>query len=126
MDITLIINDRDFSSRVSTYQVEQEITYTNIITTLDGTEHFGAPQRRDIITFSLIPYDEDTAQADYEALAATEVIVSYTNPRYNGTVVKNVKVRLDCNIAAIYGLKSVNGKHYYKGGEIVLRRVGVD
>ena len=126
MDVTLEINGRDFSSRLSTYRVEQEITYPDIMTTMDGTEHYGKPYRRDVIYLSLIPFDDDTANQDYLVLADTSLTVNYTNPQAKDSEKLYKPMKLYSNLSAVFGLRSVNGKRYYKGGEIALRSTLVE
>ena len=121
MDVTLEINGRDFSSRLSTYRVEQEITYPDMITTMDGTEHYGKPYRRDVIYFSLFPFDDDTANHDYMVLVDTSLTVNYTNPQATDSEKLYKPMKLSSNLSSVFGLRSVNGKRYYKGGEIALR-----
>lgn len=126
MDVTLEINGRDFSSRLSTYRVEQEITYPDMITTMDGTEHYGKPYRRDVIYFSLLPFDDDTANQDYAVLANYGLSVNYTNPQEDGAEKLYREMKLYSNLSSAFGLRSVNGKRYYKGGEIVLRSIKIE
>lgn len=121
MDVTLEINGRDFSSRLSTYRVEQEVTYPDMLTTIDGTEHYGKPYRRDLIYFSLFPFDDDTANQDYAVLADSILSVNYTNPQAENAEKMDKDMKLYSNLSSAFGLRSVNGKRYYKGGEIVLR-----
>jgi hypothetical protein len=121
MDVTLKINGRDFSSRLSTYRVEQEITYPDMLTTMDGTEHYGKPYRRDVIYFSLFPFDDDTANQDYVVLVDTSLTVNYTNPQATDSEKLYKPMKLFSNLSSAFGLRSVNGKRYYKGGEIALR-----
>ena len=126
MDVTLEINGRDFSSRLSTYRVEQEITYPDMMTTMDGTEHYGKPYRRDVIYFSLFPFDDDTANHDYMVLVDTSLTVNYTNPQAKDSEKLYKPMKLYSNLSAVFGLRSVNGKRYYKGGEIALRSTLVE
>ena len=126
MDVTLEINGRDFSSRLSTYRVEQEVIYPDMIATIDGTEHYGKPQRRDIIYFSLLPFDDDTANSDYSILSASNLYVNYTNPQESNTEKFNREMKIFSNLSAAFGLRSVNGKRYYKGGEISLRSIKIE
>lgn len=126
MDVTLEINGRDFSSRLSTYRVEQEVTYPDMLTTMDGTEHYGKPYKRDVIYFSLFPFDDDTANKDYLALVDTSLTVNYTNPQATDSEKLYKPMKLFSNLSAVFGLRSVNGKRYYKGGEIVLRSTLVE
>lgn len=123
MDVTLEINGRVFSNRLSTYDVEQELSYSNEVTTIDGTEHFDNAKYRDIISFSLFPYDDETATKDFEALRKQPLSVVYTFPAENCD--KTAKMRLSSNLNSSFGLKSVNGLRYYKGNEIVLRAISV-
>ena len=126
MDVTLEINGRDFSSRLSTYRVEQEVTYPDILTTMDGTEHYGKPYRRDFIYFSLFPFDDDTANHDYMVLADTSLTVNYTNPQATDSEKLYKPMKLYSNLSSVFGLRSVNGKRYYKGGEIALRATMIE
>lgn len=126
MDVTLEINGRDFSSRLSTYRVEQEVTYPDMLTTMDGTEHYGKPYRRDVIYFSLFPFDDDTANHDYMVLVDTSLTVNYTNPQAKDSEKLYKPMKLYSNLSAVFGLRSVNGNRYYKGGEIALRSTLVE
>lgn len=126
MDVTLTINGRDFSSRLTQYIVEQEITYPDMVTTIDGTEHYGKPHKRDIINFRLLIFDDNQAQEDYDILTASTLLVTYTNPqvRNQQKVERNMKVT--SNLSAAFGIRSWNGLRYYTGGEIILRSVKVE
>ena len=126
MDVTLKINGRDFSTRLSTYRVEQEVTYPDMLTTMDGTEHYGKPYRRDIIYFSLFPFDDDTANQDSSVLSDSSLSVNYTNPQSDDAEKLYKDMKLYSNLSAVFGLHSVNGKRYYKGGEIALRATMVE
>lgn len=126
MDVTLKINGRDFSTRLSTYRVEQEVTYPDMLTTMDGTEHYGKPYRRDIIYFSLFPFDDDTANQDYAVLSDSSLSVNYTNPQADNAEKLYKEMKLYSSLSAVFGLRSVNGKRYYKGGEISLRATMVE
>ena len=120
MDVTLEINGRDF------YRVEQEITYPDMITTMDGTEHYGKPHKRDVIYFSLFPFDDDTANQDYLVLADSSLLVNYTNPQAGNAEKLYKDMKLYSNLSSAFGLRSVNGKRYYKGGEIALRSTMIE
>lgn len=120
MDITLTFNNRDFSARVSTYEVKKLVEQVKLITTMDGTEH--AVQRiRDVVTFSLIPYKETVSTADYNALKVLQAVGSYTDPNTGNVSVRTLRVVTD--IDSVFGIKSVDGNRYYKGGKITLRAV---
>ena len=126
MDVTLEINGSDFSSRLSTYRVEQEVTYPDMLTTMDGTEHYGKPYKRDVIYFSLFPFDDDTANQDYAILSDSSLSVNYTNPQADNAEKLYKEMKLYSSLSAVFGLRSVNGKRYYKGGEIALRATMIE
>ncbi len=126
MDVILLINGRVFSPRLSTYSVEQEISYAKVITTADGTEHSSPPKFRDIVRFSLFPFNDEEANKDYIALSAPFLMVSYTDPSVDRGIKEFRKMRLDSNLNRIFGLRSIDGNRYYKGGEIVLRAVNTE
>ena len=126
MDVTLKSNGRDFSTRLSTYRVEQEVTYPDMLTTMDGTEHYGKPYKRDVIYFSLFPFDDDTANQDYLVLSDSSLSVNYTNPQADNAEKLYKEMKLYSSLSAVFGLRSVNGKRYYKGGEIALRATMIE
>jgi hypothetical protein len=126
MDVTLTINGRDFSSRLTQYRVEQEITYPDMVTTLDGTEHYGRPRKRDIINFRLLIFDDNQAQEDYDILTASTLLVTYTNPQVRNQLKVERVMKVTSNLSAAFGIRSWNGLRYYTGGDIVLRAVNVE
>lgn len=126
MDVTLTINGRDFSSRLTQYSVEQEVTYPDIVTTIDGTEHYGKPHKRDIINFRLMMFDDNQAQEDYEALTASTLLVTYTNPQVQNQLKVERVMKVTSNLTAVFGIRSWNGLRYYRGGDIMLRSVMVE
>lgn len=119
MDVTLKIGNLDLHEKLSTYSVQWEVTYQKVITTLDNVEHPFAAPKRAIVTFSLLPMDDTLAGTVYDALAEQTQTVTFTDP-YNGADLVRT-MRLTSSLDAAFGLKSVNGKRYYKGGEIQLR-----
>lgn len=126
MDVTLTINGRDFSSRLIEYGVEQEVTYPDMITTLDGTEHYGKPNKRDIINFRLLMFDDNQAQEDYDVLTASTLLVTYTNPQAQNQLKFERQMKVTSNLLATFGIRSWNGLRYYKGDIITLRAVRVE
>mgnify|MGYP000917076853 CR=1 FL=1 len=111
MNVTFKIGTLDLSSKLSTYKVTWEVSYQKIITTLDNVEHpFSAPKRA-IVDFSLLPLDD--------ALAEQTQTVTFTDPYSAADITRSM--RITNNLEAEFGLKSVNGKRYYKGGEIQMR-----
>lgn len=119
MDVILKIGDLDLSSHLSTYSVNWEVTYQKVITTLDNVEHPFASPKRAIVNFSLLPLDDDLASSVYDALAEQTQTVTFTDPYTASALVRTM--RLTSNLEASFGLKSVNGKRYYKGGELQMR-----
>ena len=93
---------------------------------MDGTEHYGKPYKRDVIYFSLFPFDDDTANQDYLVLADSSLSVNYTNPQAKNADKLYRDMKLYSNLSNVFGLRSVNGKRYYKGGEIALRATMVE
>ena len=126
MDVTLTINGRDFSPRLTQYSVEQEITYPDMLTTIDGTEHYGKPHKRDIINFRLLMFDDNQAQEDYDILTAPTVLVTYTNPQAPKQLKVERVMKVTSNLLATFGIRSWNDLRYYTGGTISLRAVNVE
>lgn len=118
IDVVFRINDVNYSSLLSTYQVTREVEYQDVVITMDGTEH-GMPRYRPVVTFSLIPLTDSQCRDLYNSLARGNINVVYTNPQSGETAVS--VMRLVTNIDAVFGLKSVTGNRYYKCGEITLR-----
>jgi len=121
MDVTLTINTRDFSGRLSKYSVKHEPIVRKVVTTMDYVEHVAIERYRTIIRFALIPISDDDAEYDYAALSEGVFSATYTDP-YAGADVSQM-MRLNTNLSAAYGIKSADGNHYYKGGEIELRAI---
>ena len=119
MEVTLILNSRDFSDRLSTYKVKKELIAPKVITTLDYVEHVPIKRYRDVISFTLIPMSDDVANEDYDTLSAGVLTAIFTDP-YSGSD-RIQTVHIVTNLDAVYGIKSVDGNRYYKGSEIVLR-----
>lgn len=118
MDITLKIGTLDLSPKLSTYKVTWERSYQKVITTMDSVEHPFSYHDRALVDFSLLPLDDDLASSVYDALTTTQSI-TFTDPYTATDLVRNM--RLTSNLEATFGLKSINGKRYYKGGEMQLR-----
>lgn len=118
MDVTLKLGTLDVSSKLSTYKVTWEKAYQKVITTLDNVEHpFPYPDRA-LVDFSLLPLDDDLASSVYSALGST-LSVTFTDPYTKTDLVRTM--RITTNLEATFGLKSINGKRYYRGGEMQLR-----
>ncbi len=121
MDVTLIVNGLNLSSKLSTYSVTEEVTYRKVITTLDDVEHPYPGAKRTTITFSLFPLTDDESAELYSAISALVFDATYTN-QYKSVDETN-RVRLITNLESSFALKSIDGKRRYKGGEIQLRRL---
>jgi len=119
MDVTLKINKLDLHELLSTYSVNYEFAYQKVITTLNGNEIAFPYRPRPILTFSLFPLDDEQSEKLFSILRDVIFDVTFTNSNQNAVETK--KFRLSSNLESLFGLKSVNGKHYYKGGTIELR-----
>lgn len=117
MDITLQLNGKSLSDRVLTYSVMREVTYQNVITTLDGTEHPYSGALRPILSFTLLPGTDDEDAALYEVLRNLILDVTYTEDGVDVTR----RMRVVSNLESVFLLKSVDGKRRYKSGTIQLR-----
>ena len=80
IDITLTCNGVDFSGWLSTYEVHKAYEAVSSITTLDGVEHV-ADRTRDLVIFSLVPFNDTIATAAYNALKSLQFSVTYTDPQ---------------------------------------------
>ena len=121
MDITLKIGALDVRERLSTYSVQREVSYSKIIVTMDDEEHAARSKDRYVVAFSLFPMTEDEATAYCNALRASTIDVTFSDP-YTKTDVAKV-MRVTSNLDAAFALMSVDGKRRYKGGEIQMREV---
>lgn len=119
MNITLTINNRSFGDRLSTYEVDKEVTYKRVTTTIAGREIVKNKRVRPIVIFSLLPYTDSTAAADYNVLKSSTLTVTFTDPDTGNTLTKDM--RIDSDLSHIFMLDSVDGNRYYKGGLITLR-----
>lgn len=124
MNVTLTIAGRDFSSRLSTYTVTKETAFQTLVTTMGGVEHPAGVMSRDVITFSLWPSSGSTADDDYAVLRPRIVSVTFTNPHTGLDSTKQMRVVSD--LEQTFGLLSVDGNNYYRGGEITLRALRCD
>ena len=124
MDITLIINNRDFSDRLSTYQVTKETGFGSVVATLGGVEHVGGRTSRDLVTFTLLPGDDKTARRDYRALQRRVVKCTYYNPHTGVRRTRDMRVVSD--LSQTFGLRAANGSRYYKSGAVTLRALRCD
>ena len=122
IDITLNIGGLDLSNSLSTYQVNIEYTYPTSITTIDGKEHFHE-WKRPIVLFKLIPMSDSQVNSLFNKLSSSPVTVTYWNPYTNSNV--TAPMRIEGNLENAFGINSVDGNRYYKGGQIKLRQLTV-
>lgn len=121
MDITLVLNDVDYSSRISAYNVTHELISPKVITTMDNVEHVPLKKYRTVIKFALFPMSDETAADDYETLSDGVFDAIYTDPYAGGD--RQQTVHLVTPLDAVFGLRSVDGNRYYKGGELEIRAI---
>lgn len=118
-DATLIIGELDLTGKTLTYSVQKEVSYPRVVTTIDGTE-YAIRQDRDVISFSLMPLTDAQTEELYEELSKNVLETTYTSSFANADVTGDC--RLISNLDSIFGLRSIDGNRYYKGGTITLRR----
>ena len=102
IDITLKIGEYDLSGLLSTYDVQHEVEYQHLMTSLDGTEH-GAPRYRPVVNFSLIPITDEQAAELYTALRGINANVTYTDTFRNEDITADMRVT--SNLQAVFGLR---------------------
>lgn len=122
MDVTFKIGTLDLHSVLSTYNVRREVSYQDMITTLDNVEHVFPNPPRTIIEFDLFPLTDLTATELYDNLSALIVSVTFSDP-YSNAVISGKTMYVNSDFEAVFGLKSIDGNRYYKGGAIELRAV---
>jgi protein-tyrosine-phosphatase len=119
MNITLKIGALDMHEKLSTYSVQQEVSYSKIIVTMDDEKHAARSKDRYVVTFSLFPMTEDEATTYCNALRASAIDITFSDPYTKSVVTKTMRVT--SNLDAAFALLSVNRKRKYKGGEIQMR-----
>lgn len=117
--ITLTVNGLDLSGKLSTYRTVKKVTYTDVLTALDGTEYPFPGTTKTEIVFSVLPMTDEEATALYDALSVLVFQATYTD-QYAGND-RTVNVRVISNIEGAFLLQSVDGKRRYKGSAITLR-----
>ncbi len=119
IDVTFTVGALDLSGLLSTYDVSHETEYKDVMTAMDGTE-YGVAAFRPVISFSLLPLSDAQSASLYEELKAGNISTVYTNPYLNDDV--TAVMRLTTSLDAVFGLRSIDGNRYYKGGKISLRQ----
>lgn len=117
--ITLTVNGLDLSRKLSTYSTVKKVTYTDVLSALDGKEYPFPGATKTEIMFSVLPMTDDEASALYGALSGLVFKATYTDQHTGGNIMADVRVISD--IESTFLLLSVDGKRRYKGGAITLR-----
>ena len=86
---------------------------------MDGTEHV-RNRLRPTVTVSFIPMTDSDAANLFNMLRQTSVVVTYTDPHTNGA--KTAAMTATGDFEAAFGLRSIDGNRYYKGGTITFRQ----
>jgi len=118
IDVTFTFNGFDLAPYLSTFSVVHERETVESLITMDGTEHV-ATRVRPTIRFSLIPLTDAQSQNIYTALSTGTASTSYTDT-YIGE--RTATMRVASSLESVFGIRSVDGNRYYKGGAIVLRQ----
>jgi hypothetical protein len=118
MTITLIINGVDFSPVLSRFRVTEEISHSQVITTLSGEEIALGQKSRDVVSFALFPLTEEDIEIYYGSLKEPSLSAKYTKDGITSN-----QMRLASDLESAFLLDSVDGKRRYKGNEIVLRAI---
>ena len=117
LDVTLTFRGKSFASKLSTYRVTHVVEYYNNGVTMDGTE-YGYTRRRPVVTFTFMPLTDAECQDFYGALSQIVGSATYTDPHLGE---RTCQMRVASDLEAVFGIRSINGNRYYKGGEITLR-----
>lgn len=121
MDVTYVIGSLNLSKKLSTFSVDREIKYRKTIITLDDVEHNIGGSSRPIVTASFLPLTDAEVKALYDELSKFTVPLTYTDPYIMRDVTR--RMSLSSDLSQTFGLKSINGNWYYKGGNVILRQV---
>lgn len=124
MDITLVIDDLDLSTKLSTYSFREEVSYRKVITTLDDVEHPYPARTRKVISFTLFPMNEVDNAALWSKLKKLILTVKCTDTQRRQTTTQQMRVVSD--VESAFALRSVDGYRYYKGAAIELRATSPD
>ena len=117
--ITLVVNGLNLSQKISTYHTGKMVSYTDVLSALDGTEYPFPAATKTEITFSLLPVDDVESAALYRALSPLIFEATYTD-QHSGADVSG-RVRVTSTIESVFLLQSVDGKRRYNGSAITLR-----
>lgn len=118
--IKLTLENLILDKKLSKYSAVKEITFQNVLVTLDHTEHPVGEASRDVITFSLRPLTDSENTQLYNILKQIIITVKFTSP-YNRGTIQTKQMRVASNIESAFLIDSCSGNRYYNGGEITLR-----
>lgn len=121
MDVTFKINGTDYSRKLSTYHVYKEISTKYLLTTLNDEEIPGPASFRYIVEVSFWPMTDAESAAFFNDLNGIIAEIDFTDPDRNKDITK--KMRLTTDIEKTFGLRSIDGNRYYKGGVLQFRGV---
>lgn len=121
INVTFTANGFDISPYLSTYDARAEVVYSDVVETMDGTEHAVKKRIRYAITAGLIPMTASEIAPLYAAIDAGIISVTFTDENTNTT--RNANMRVTSNIGAAFALHSITGNNYYKGAELELREL---
>lgn len=124
MDVTFEVNGVTMNKKLATYSVTREVSYKKTVTTLDDVEHALGQTNRAVLTVSFWPLTDAEVAAYYGAFSSASLSIRFTDPDV-GRDVSRV-FRLNSNLQSTFGLRSIDGNRYYKGGEIEFRAVSAD
>lgn len=124
MDVTFEVNGTVMNKKIATYAVNREVSYKKTVTTMDDVEHAMGRTCRTVITVSFWPLTDAEVAEYYKALTSAPIHILFTDPDENSDVSR--EFRLNSNIQSVFGLRSIDGNRYYKGGDIQFRAVAAD
>lgn len=121
MNVTLKLGELAVSERLSTYQITKNITYREVITTLDDVEHPYPGTAKTVLSFSLFPMTDQETASVYATLSPLILPVTYTDSFSGADVTKTMRIMTD--LESTFLLTSVDGQRRYRGGTIQLREL---
>lgn len=130
IDITLTCGTTPLKDYLSTYDVKTEVVWGKVLTVLSGKEFAGGKKDRLMVTFSFRPLTDAETSTIYNLLRNNPISLwTFTDPHnsFESPATepedKTDTMRLVSDLDSLFGLKSINGKRYYKGGSITIRQV---
>lgn len=123
-DFVFKLADMDLSDKVMALTVTGEVTFSKVITTLDGVEHPYPARTRKLVTVDFGMLTEDEATEIYTLLneRAGRIGVGFEDPT-NGGAMSHITARVTSNIELVFKLVSIDGKRRYRGGSLEFREL---